>query len=147
MFAIKQSIISKGPSSPGRGFPRQLFYIIERSWSLNVSGDVCVLETWSASGDELVSAFSVNAIAFSSEVGCGATWGVVGAFFGVEKISEVGVEYVEAVLLLQLFLAHQFALHPCVLVLSELHLKFQTLHTQSPYTGEGDFCPLASQPF
>lgn len=70
---------------------------IERSWSLNESGDVCVLETGSVSGDVLVSAFLVNVIAFLCGVGCGATWGVVEAFFEVEKISEVEVEYVEGV--------------------------------------------------
>lgn len=68
---------------------------------MNESGDVCVLETGSVSADVLVSAFLVNGIAFSCGVGCGATLGVVGAFFEVEKIFEVEVEYVEAVLLMQ----------------------------------------------
>lgn len=74
---------------------------IERSWSWNESDDVYVLESGSGSADVLVSVFLVNGIAFSCGVGCGATLGVAGAFFEVEKISEVEVEYVEAVLLMQ----------------------------------------------
>lgn len=68
---------------------------------MNESGDVCVLETGSVTADVLVSVFLVNGIASSCGVGCDATLGVVGAFFSVEKISEVEVEYVEAALLMQ----------------------------------------------
>lgn len=53
------------------------------------------------SGDGLGNAFSVNGIVFSYEVGCDATWGVVEAFFEVEKTSEVEAERAEAVLLLR----------------------------------------------
>lgn len=69
---------------------------------MNESGDVCVLGTWTVSDGGLVSAFSVNGIVSSCEVGCGATWGAVEAFFEEEeKICEVEVEYAEAVQLLQ----------------------------------------------
>lgn len=68
---------------------------------MNESGDVCVLETGSVSAGELVSAFVVNGTAFSCGVGCDATLGVVEAFFSVEKISGVEVEYVEGVLPMQ----------------------------------------------